>query len=303
MRSKILQDNWIPQTSRGTSAERGLLRIVLLLLMIVSLALTSNSAMAAFNKNLWPVWLVNNPLSEDRISHQDWQTFLDAHVSTSDEGINQIDYSRLNKDDIALLSRYIDHLSHINIDNYNRSEQLAYWINLYNAATVKTVANYYPIGSVEEINISPGLFSVGPWGAQLLTINGHSMSLDDIENRIIRPVWNDPRTHYALNNTCIGAANLSRKAYQGSMIENQLNRAAARYINSFRGAQVIEGKLVVSKIYDWFNDDFGGGKQNVIAHLQQFAREPLRSQLKHINTIDNYVYNWHLNSAIVDADD
>lgn len=278
-------------------------RALFLSVFITLFAGVSNCAIASFNKSLWPVWLANNPLSQESIPHQDWQSFLDAHVFTNDEGINLIDYSRLNKQDIDLLNNYIKKLSQINIGHYNRSEQLAYWINLYNASTVKTVANYYPIGSVEEINISPGLFSVGPWGAQLITVNGQSLSLDDIQNRIVRPIWNDQRTHYALNNACIGAPNLSREAYHGKTLDEQLNQAAKGYINSFRGAQVIEGKLVVSKIYDWFIEDFGGNKQAVITHLGNFADEPLRSQLNHINSIDNYVYNWHLNSTVVDSDD
>ncbi|MGQ3891777.1 DUF547 domain-containing protein [Legionella sp. CNM-4043-24] len=282
---------------------RSLRRLILLFFLALCLAGVSGNALASFNKNLWPIWLVNNPLSQETISHDDWQDFLDAHVSTSDEGINLIDYSDLKKADLDLLSRYINKLSTIDIRHYNRSEQLAYWINLYNAQTVRTVANYYPISSVEQINISPGLFSVGPWGAQLLTVNGHSMSLDDIQNRIIRPIWNDPRTHYALNNACIGAANLSRKAWRGDTIETQLNQAASRYINSFRGVQVIEGKLVVSKIYNWFVDDFGGSQKDVITHLRFFARQPLLNQLQHINGIDNYVYNWHLNNTLEPEND
>ena len=60
--------------------------------------------------------------------------------------------------------------------------------------------------------------------------------------------------------------------------------------------KVIEGRLIISKIYDWYEEDFGGTKQDVIIHLLQFANEPLQSQLKHINSIDSYIYNWHINS-------
>lgn len=251
---------------------------------------------ASFHKSLWPKWEVNNPLSTEVISHQAWQNFLDKHVITNDEHINLINYANISQRDLSLLKEYIKTLSQIDIDNYNRSEQLAYWINLYNALTVITVANYYPIASIQEINISPGLFSVGPWGANLLTVNNTTLTLDDINNRIIRPIWNDVRTHYALNNATIGAPNLNKQAYQSALLEQQLNSAASDYINSFRGVQVIEGKLIISKLYDWYEEDYGGTKQDVIKHLVQFAREPLLSQLKHVNTIDSYVYNWHLNS-------
>ncbi|MBN9230666.1 MAG: DUF547 domain-containing protein [Legionella sp. 40-6] len=258
--------------------------------------LFSNWAHAVFYKNLWPQWLVTYPMSTETISHELWQEFLSRRVLTNDEHINLVDYAHLTAQDLTLLNEYLKLMATVNINNYNRQEQLAYWINIYNALTVKTIASYYPVSSIQEINISPGLFSVGPWGANLITIKNNAISLDDIYHRIIRPIWNDPRVHYAINNGSIGAANLSKVAYQGNLIENQLNEAAKNYINSLRGVSVIEGRLIISKFYDWYEEDFGGTKQDVINHLQQYADEPLKSQLKHINTIDSYIYNWHLNS-------
>lgn len=261
--------------------------------------LTMQSAFAiTVNKNLWPVWLPNNALSTEEISHKDWQTFLDNTVTTNNEGINLVNYGSISEKDLNLLNHYINYLSIIHIEHYNRKEQLAYWINLYNALIIKTIISYYPIDSIDEINISPGLFSIGPWGARVAQINHESLSLDDIQNRIIRPIWNDPRSHYALCNGSIGAPNLSKSAYLGNLIDSQLNEAAINYVNSLRGAQIIEGRLFVSKVYEWFHEDFGGGKKNTILHFKQYAKEPLKSQLKHINTIDGYVYNWHLNSVV-----
>lgn len=263
---------------------------------ILFLLLFSGLVHSSYQKSLWPKWEVNNPLSKEVISHQEWNEFLNVHVFTNEEGINLVDYAKLTEKDLNSLKNYIKKMSAIDINNYNRQEQLAYWINIYNALTVHTVASYYPVANIREVNISPGLFSLGPWGANLITIKNTSLSLDDINNRIIRPIWNDPRTHYTLNNATIGAPNLGKQAYKGPILEQQLNEAAATYINSLRGVQVIEGKLVISKLYDWFEEDFGGTKQNVIQHLLQYATEPLLSQLKHINTIDSYMYNWHINS-------
>lgn len=274
-------------------------RLVQCCSLSIFLFLLTNIASASFHKSLWPIWETNNPLSTAVISHDDWQEFLNRRIVTNAEGINLVDYANMTDDDYDLLKNYITKMSRIDIDAYNRDEQLAFWLNLYNALTVQIIADYYPVGSIEEINTSPGLFSIGPWGAKLVTINGTPLSLDEINNRIIRPIWNDPRTHYALNNGSIGAANLSKQTYHGATIEKELNEAASEYINSLRAVQVIEGKLIVSKIYDWYNEDFGGSKQDVITHLKQFAKEPLQSQLRHINTIDGYVYNWHLNCTVV----
>lgn len=260
------------------------------------LLLLAVSSQAALYKSLWPMWEVNNPLSKQVISHKPWQEFLDRHVSTNEEQINLVKYANITQQDSALLKHYIKEMSQIDITNYNRQEQLAYWLNVYNALTVQTVIDYYPVANIQEIRISPGLFSVGPWGANLITVKDKALSLDDINNRIIRPIWNDPRTHYTLNNATIGAPNLSKQAYRGIHLEEQLNHAASTYINSLRGVHVIEGKLIISKLYDWYEEDFGGTKQDVIKHLRQFAHPPLLSQLKHINSIDSYIYNWHINS-------
>lgn len=258
-------------------------------------------AQAGIHKSLWPQWEVTNPLSKKIISHQLWQKFLNRRIVMNEENIHFVDYDHMTQIDLNLLRDYLKKMAQIDIDNYNRAEQLAYWINVSNALIVQTVVNHYPVASIKEINTSPGLFSVGPWGANLIKIKRTNLTLDDINNRIIRPIWNDPRTHYALNDASIGAPNINLKAYQGSILENQLNNAASAYINSLRGVSVIEGKLIISKLYDWYEEDFGGTKHDVITHLLQFAKEPLRSQLKHINMIDGYIYNWHLNSPTTDS--
>lgn len=137
---------------------------------VLILLLLTGLAHASFYKSLWPQWEVNNPLSKEIISHQLWQDFLNRRVITSPENINLVDYEHFSQTDLNLLKDYLRDMAQININNYNRAEQLAYWINVYNALTVQTIANYYPISTVQEINISPGLFSVGPWGANLITI-------------------------------------------------------------------------------------------------------------------------------------
>ncbi|MCX7116351.1 MAG: DUF547 domain-containing protein [Legionellales bacterium] len=260
--------------------------------------LMTQIAIASFHKNLWPKWEAHNPLSQKVISHQKWQDFLTHRVITNNEGIHLVDYSHLTDSDLAELRSYITGMSQLNINQYNRHEQLAFWLNVYNALVVQTIADYYPINSVQEINISPGIFNVGPWGANLITIQGVQLSLDDIQNRIIRAIFNDPRTHFALNDGTLGAANLSKQAFLGKTIDQQLNQASEDYINSLRGIQVIEGKLIASKIFEWYVDDFGGGEQDLIDHLSNYAHEPLRHQLKKISSINSFTYNWHLNSTV-----
>lgn len=253
-------------------------------------------ASATTVKKLWPKWEAHNPLSEKTIAHKEWQTFLDKRIITNDEGINLVDYPNLNEEDKRLIESYLRRLSKIDIDDYNRNEQLAYWLNLYNALTVKIIADYYPLNSIRDIKASPGIFNMGPWSISLITIDQSDLSLEDIHNRIIRPIWNDPRTHYAINNASIGAANLGKQAFSGTRLNEQLNQAATTYINSLRGAQVIDEQLIASKIYDWFIEDFGGDTESILNHMQQYAFEPLKTKLTQIKCIEGYTYNWHLNA-------
>ncbi len=89
-------------------------------------------------------------------------------------------------------------------DRLRRAEQFPFWINLYNALTVKVVLDHYPVEIIRDIDISPGLFADGPWGKKLVTVEGEALSLDDIEHRILRPIWKDPRLHYVLNCAALG---------------------------------------------------------------------------------------------------
>ena len=268
------------------------------IILWLCLCFISNVTMAAFSKSIWSKWVKHNPCSQEIISHQEWQNFLRKHVVTNSEGIHLIDYPNLSKKDFNTVSEYISRLSHISIESYNRNEQLAYWINLYNALTVQLIIENYPIDSIQQINISPGLFSIGPWGAPIVNIATIPLSLDDIHNRIIRPIWNDPRTHYAINDATIGGANISNQAFDGKHIDQQLTKASFDYINSLRGVQLIEGKLILSKIYEWYVDDFGENDMDIIHHLMIYANEPLRKDLEHMTSINSYIYNWHLNTTI-----
>ena len=272
------------------------MRSIAILFSIFLLCLTVNClASTPPKKELWNRWAVNNPTSKKSITHKQWDTFLKKHITKNRYGITTVDYRHLPKSSKKLLDDYLKKMSAINIGNYNRKEQYAYWVNVYNALVTKTIIQHYPVSSINDINISPGYFTEGPWGAYLIKVNGVPVSLNDIEHRILRPIWNDVRTLYVLNHAAIGSPNLFTTALTGDNIEEILNLAAKQFINSLRGAQVINGKLITSKIYEWYKEDFGGDQQDVLQHLKNYAKTPLRKKLKNINEINKTVFNWHLN--------
>jgi hypothetical protein len=214
-----------------------------------------------------------------------------------DDGIIRVQYAGVSSADRQHLEQYIDDLQQLPIRDYNAAQQLAYWINLYNALTVQLVLQHYPVDSIRDIDISPGFFADGPWGKPLLNIEGQALSLNDIEHRILRPRWQDPRLHYALNCASLGCPNLQAAAFHAETMDTMLEQAAAAYANHPRGATFEDNRLYVSSIYSWFRDDFGEDNAAVIAHLQRHADPPLRDALSADTRIAGYRYDWSLNDA------
>lgn len=247
--------------------------------------------------NLWPRWERNDPNSRESIDHTPWDNLLSRHVRTSDQGVNLVDYNGFSTGDRTMLADYITISSGVPISQFNRDQQLAYWVNLYNALTVRVVLDHYPVESIRDIDISPGLFATGPWDKKLISIEGENLTLNDIEHRIMRPIWRDPRIHYVVNCASIGCPNLRDRAYSGTEIDTALDRAATAYVNDPRGVSVVDGKVSVSKIYDWFIEDFGGSEGMVLRHLQRYAAPELAARLEAIGKLSDVHYDWSINLA------
>jgi hypothetical protein len=263
---------------------------------LAALMAFSLAALAAPKAELWEFWSPSTQ-SKVAIDHGAWNDFLARHVRPGDDGINRFAYGRVAPAAREALGQYLHRMQGVEIRKFNRGEQRAYWINLYNAATVKVVLDHYPVPSILKIAISPGLFAKGPWKKKLLEVEGQALSLDDIEHRILRPIWKDPRTHYAVNCASIGCPNLQPRAYTSSNLEELLDAGARAYVNHPRGARVDQGRLTVSSIYVWFQSDFGGSEKGVIEHLRQHAEPALAKRLRPVTGIHDDAYDWALNDA------
>lgn len=231
-----------------------------------------------------------------RIDHTPFTRLLRAHVRPDQNGLNRVDYRQL-KNARTTLRSYIKSLAAFRVTSLERPDQFAYWVNLYNAVTLDVVLDAYPVKSIRDIDISPGLFSNGPWGKKLVTVEGTPLSLDDIEHKILRPVFKDPRVHYAVNCASIGCPNLQQQAFRPRDLEAQLEEAARAFINSPRGVKLQAGQIRASKIYSWFKQDFGEDENEILNHLNKYAAPELKAKLKTATTIDSYFYDWTLNDA------
>ncbi len=266
-------------------------------LLLIFVAVPANALFSAPRAELWERWVAHDEASTATIDHSAWTNFLSVYLEEFPDGVNRMRYADVKAADREQLEHYVAGLAATTISNYNRAEQRAYWINLYNALTVKVVLDHYPVSSIRDIDISPGLFSVGPWDKKLVAIEGEKLSLNDIEHRILRPIWKDPRIHYAVNCASIGCPNLAPSAFTAETSESLLEKGARDYVNHPRGVEIVNGKPVASKIYDWFKPDFGKNDEELLAHLRRYAEPTLREKLIGFSHLSGYRYDWALNDV------
>ena len=236
--------------------------------------------------------------------HHVWSEILQRYLQTDRQSnIALFDYAAVNGAERAKLDRYIKHQTGLVASALSRDRQLAYWINLYNALTVKLVLDHYPVSSIRDINPASGFFDrlwqSGPWRAELVTVEGVPRSLDDIEQKILLPLGRDPRIHYAINCASLGCPDLANKAFTAGRLEPMLDAAARRFINHPRALRTDGEKLYLSSIYDWYRKDFGRTDREVIEHLMGYAEPGLRARLQLIDHISGYDYDWALNDVAI----
>lgn len=261
-------------------------------------AFGSGERLFAPGADLWKRWQTHDASSKVTVDHSAWTGLLQKHLAPATSGVARVNYKAFSGSaDRATLKGYLDLLAGTQVSTLNRNEQMAYWINLYNALTIDVVLDHYPVASIRDIDISPGLLSLGPWGKKLITVEGEALTLNDIEHRILRPIWNDPRLHYAVNCASIGCPNLQPNAWTGKTLEPMLDKAARQYINDPRGVSVQGGKVTVSRIFDWFIEDFGGSEQSVLAHLKTYAMPDLKAELDRVSGLTDTAYDWMLNDT------
>ncbi len=279
------------------SAVRLVAGLVPVLGLVLGMFWAIPDAEAASKAELWPRWQAHDPASTLKVDHAKWDQFLNRYLKPGGDGINRVAYGRVTAPGRATLGRYISALGGVPVRRLARPQQLALWINLYNALTVKTVLDHYPVKSIRDIGISPDWLAIGPWGAKLVTIGGVALSLDDIEHRILRPIWRDPRIHYAVNCAAVGCPNLMARAFTAGNAEAMLDKAARAYVNHPRGVRLDGTRLRVSSLYLWYLDDFGGNVAGVIAHLRRYGTPAWAKALGRVTAITDQGYDWSLNDA------
>ena len=251
-------------------------------------------AQAAKAEELAERFAPHDPKSKVTVDHSAWSKLLKKHAHAGEDGLNRFDYAGLNKDGRGDLKKYLGQLQAVKPAKLNRDEQFAFWTNLYNAKTVDIIAEHYPVDSIRDIRLTSFIFP-GPWREEVVKVDGVDLSLDDIEHRIMRPIWRDPRIHYVVNCAAVGCPNLQLEAYTSADLETMMERAAREYINSPRGVRFDGKDIIVSSLFDWYADDYGGSTSRILAHIRKYADPVLNDRLAGATSISDYEYDWALN--------
>lgn len=227
--------------------------------------------------------------SQDKATHEIFDALLKKYVSV--EG--KVNYKGFIKDSVTL-NRYLSHLSKTPADkkNWTRQEQMAYWINSYNAFTIKLIIKYYPIKSIKDIGSSIQIpFVNTPWDIKFITIGNEKLDLNSIEHGKLRKEFDDPRIHMALVCASKSCPILLNEAYDPKQLDQQLTRQTKAFLgDSFRN-KITPDKPQLSSIFNWYGMDFTKNGGSVTSFVNTYSSVKIKPKAK-ISYLD---YDWGLN--------
>ena len=190
------------------------------------------------------------------------------------------------------LDQYLKALEKVNTKTLSRKEQFAFYVNTYNAWTIKLILSGYP--GVKSIKDLGSLFK-SPWKKKICRIDGRVITLDDIEHNILRPLFKDPRVHFAINCAARSCPPLISEPYESSTLDRQLDNSAQAFINDPLSNRMEGQTLYVSKIFKWFAEDFNN---DIVGFFQKYAKGDMKNALDAHRgkiTIKYLGYDWSLN--------
>ncbi len=234
------------------------------------------------------VWATLQGYAKEDISFSDATMLYADLLSKYVEGdyVNYEEWYK-NKEDLAALDTYVNALAEVDIDGLSRDEQMALYINTYNAAMIQIVFRHYSVKSVTDIAPDFGVFK-----EPFISLAGKMLSLDNVEKDILLTQWDDPRIHFAVNCASESCPPLRAEPFSADKLEEQLEEQTRLFANSDRA--VIRGSssksYSVSALFDWYADDFPGN--NPLKYLNQYREDKLKTRWK----VSFQEYDWALNA-------
>ena len=210
-------------------------------------------------------------------NHQKWNELLKKYVSVD----GSVNYKSFKKQENVLNAYLLELSTQLPQKNWSKNATLAYWINAYNAFTVKLILINYPIKSIRDLP--------NPWGKKFFTLSNKKYSLEEVENEILRKM-NEPRIHFAINCASYSCPNLLNEAYTEAKCENQLERAAKAFVNDSNKNKITTDEVKISQIFNWFAADFKK-YGSIIDFLNKYTTSEIDNNAK----VKFLEYKWNLN--------
>lgn len=213
-------------------------------------------------------------------SHSAFNALLKKYVSAS----GKVNYEGFKTEKSKLVA-YTQMLSSTPPQSsWSKNDKLAYWINVYNAFTIKLILDKWPVNSIMDINGGKA------WDLKVAKVGTKTYSLNEVENSVIRPTFKEPRIHFAVNCAAVSCPKLLNEAYEGSTLNAQLEKSSKYFVNNTSKNKLSATSVQISKIFEWYGDDFkaGGG---IIAFLNKYSSVKINSNAK----ISYLEYKWPLN--------
>lgn len=217
------------------------------------------------------------PPAPAKPNHSNWNSLLRKYVNTK----GNVNYAGFKKDQ-ALLQAYLDDLSkNPPQSSWSRNEKMAFWFNAYNAYTIKLIVDNYPVKSITDLKGGK------PWDVKWIKIGTKTYSLNNIENDLLRPTYKDARIHFAVNCAAESCPPLYNQAWTEENLAAVLDKQAKAFINNPAYNKIAANKVQVSKIFDWYKEDFG----NLIEYLNKYSTTKINANAK----VEFLEYDWTLN--------
>jgi len=212
------------------------------------------------------------------LSHDKWDGLLRKHVSSS----GKVNYAGF-KADKAQLQSYLEILSaNTPGSGWSKSKTMAYWINAYNAFTVKLIVDNYPVSSITDLE------GGNPWTKHQIPLGNKTYTLDQIEKQILLKKYGDARVHFAVNCAAKSCPALLNQAWTASNLESNFEKQTKAFINNSKFNEISPKSAKVSQLFNWYASDFG----DVKAYINKYSTTQLKSNAK----IDFLEYDWKLNN-------
>lgn len=211
-----------------------------------------------------------------KVNYASYQEILDNYVNANGE----VDYMRLKKNEKKLY-QVSDQLRLEKVSQLNKEEELAYWINLYNLETLRLIIENFPVESIKSIQNGK------VWDIKRIQFIDKTLSLNDIENEILRKKFKDPRIHFVINCAAISCPPLLNQHIASHKLEFQLEERTRLFINDIRYNQMSTKENKISKIFDWYGNDFG----NVKDFINRYSKKKIQTD----SGIVYLDYDWSLN--------